>query len=45
VAVLRRELAARGGVDADRLRGSDGPVPVEASGQGRVEFEIVSAAI
>ena len=42
VDVLRRELAARGGVDPSRLRVSEGAVPVEASGQGRVEFEIAS---
>ena len=42
VDVLRRELAARGGVDPSRLHVSEGAVPVEASGQGRVEFEIVS---
>ena len=42
VDMLRRELAARGGVDPSRLRASEGAVPVEASGQGRVEFEIAS---
>jgi hypothetical protein len=42
VDLLRRELAARGGVDPSRLRVSEGAVPVEASGQGRVEFEIAS---
>ena len=42
VDLLRRELVARGGVDPSRLRASEGMVPVEASGQGRVEFEIVS---
>lgn len=38
---LKKELGARG-VDVARLRESEGTVPVEASGEGRVEFEIVS---
>jgi hypothetical protein len=42
VDVLRGELAARGGVDPGRLHVSAGAVPVEASGRGRVEFEIAS---
>lgn len=42
VDVLRRELAARGFVDPSRLHVSEGAVPVEASGPGRVEFEIAS---
>jgi hypothetical protein len=33
--------ATKGAANADRLRAADGVVPVEASGQGRVEFEIV----
>jgi hypothetical protein len=42
VELLRRELVTRAGVDAARLRVSEGLIPVEASGQGRVEFEIAS---
>jgi hypothetical protein len=42
VDMLRRELAARGGVDPSRLHASESAVPVEASGPGRVEFEIAS---
>jgi hypothetical protein len=41
--ITRRELTARG-VDTTRLRPSDGPVPVEASGSGRVEFEMLPLA-
>ncbi|MGH7350271.1 MAG: hypothetical protein ACREI6_09635, partial [Candidatus Rokuibacteriota bacterium] len=33
--------AAKGAADAERLRATEGLVPVEGSGQGRVEFEIV----
>jgi hypothetical protein len=33
--------AAKGTENADRLRTTDAVVPVEASGQGRIEFEIV----
>jgi uncharacterized protein involved in outer membrane biogenesis len=33
--------AAKGNANAERLRVTEGVVPVEASGQGRVEFEIV----
>ncbi len=33
--------AAKGARNAERLRVTEGVVPVEASGQGRVEFEIV----
>jgi hypothetical protein len=33
--------AAKGTANAERLRVSEGVVPVEASGQGRIEFEIV----
>jgi hypothetical protein len=33
--------ATKGAANAERLRTSDGVIPVEASGQGRVEFEIV----
>ena len=40
VEMVRRELEARGAVDLSRLRLSDGVVPIEASGAGRVEFEI-----
>jgi len=39
---LRRELTARGGVDSGRLVVGEGAVPVEASGPGRIEFEIKS---
>lgn len=35
-----RTLLAERGVDVSRLLSSEGPVPVEASGPGRVEFEI-----
>jgi hypothetical protein len=41
--VTRRELVGKG-VDPARLRPSDGTVPVEASGAGRVEFEMISLA-
>jgi hypothetical protein len=40
VELTRRALEARGGVDPARLRVSEGAVPVEASGAGRVEFEM-----
>ena len=43
LAVTRRELEAKG-VDPARLRVSEGAVPVEASGAGRVEFEMVPDA-
>jgi len=33
--------AAKGTANAERLRVTEGVVPVEASGQGRIEFEIV----
>jgi hypothetical protein len=33
--------AAKGAANAERLRVTEGVVPVEASGQGRIEFEIV----
>ncbi len=36
-----RLQAAKGSANAERLRATEGVVPVEASGQGRVEFEIV----
>jgi hypothetical protein len=36
-----RLQAAKGTANAERLRATDGVVPVEASGQGRIEFEIV----
>ncbi|HXA96667.1 MAG TPA: DUF748 domain-containing protein [Candidatus Dormibacteraeota bacterium] len=36
----RSRLQARGGVAPERLRSTDGMVPVEGSGLGRVEFEI-----
>jgi hypothetical protein len=32
--------AAKGSENADRLRSTETVVPVEASGQGRIEFEI-----
>ncbi|HVQ74046.1 MAG TPA: DUF748 domain-containing protein [Candidatus Binatia bacterium] len=38
---LVHERASARGVGADRLRASAGVVPVEASGSGRVEFEIL----
>jgi uncharacterized protein involved in outer membrane biogenesis len=40
VELVRRELEARGSIDPSRLRPADGVVPIEASGAGRVEFEI-----
>jgi len=36
-----RLQAAKGTANAERLRSTEGVVPVEASGEGRVEFEIV----
>jgi hypothetical protein len=36
-----RLQAARGSANAERLRATEGVVPVEASGRGRIEFEIV----
>jgi hypothetical protein len=36
-----RLQAAKGTANAERLRATEGVVPVEAAGQGRVEFEIV----
>ncbi len=36
-----RLQAAKGTANAERLRATEGVVPVEASGQGRIEFEIV----
>jgi uncharacterized protein involved in outer membrane biogenesis len=40
--VTRARLgAAKGAANADRLRVTEGVVPVEASGEGRIEFEIV----
>jgi hypothetical protein len=36
-----RLQAAKGTANAERLRVTEGVVPVEASGQGRIEFEIV----
>jgi hypothetical protein len=41
--LIRRELVGKG-VDPARLRPSDGTVPVEASGAGRVEFEMIPLA-
>jgi hypothetical protein len=38
--VTRSRLLAQGGVDPARLRTTEGVVPVEGSGLGRVEFEI-----
>jgi hypothetical protein len=43
VELTRNELEAKG-VDRARLRVSEGAVPVEASGPGRVEFEMAPAA-
>ncbi len=40
--ITRGRLLARGAVAADRLRVTDGVVPVEGSGLGRIEFEIAS---
>jgi uncharacterized protein involved in outer membrane biogenesis len=40
--LIRTRLgASKGAANADRLRAADGVVPVEASGQGRIEFELV----
>src|SRR5216684_1294855 len=36
-----RLQATKGTANAERLRATEGVVPVEASGQGRIEFEIV----
>jgi hypothetical protein len=36
-----RLQAAKGAANAERLHATEGVVPVEASGQGRIEFEIV----
>ena len=36
-----RLQATKGSANADRLRATEGVVPVEGSGEGRVEFEIV----
>ncbi|MNC98262.1 hypothetical protein D3C83_161660 [compost metagenome] len=36
-----RLQAARGSANAERLRATEGVIPVEASGRGRIEFEIV----
>ncbi len=36
-----RLQATKGSANAERLRATEGVVPVEASGQGRIEFEIV----
>jgi hypothetical protein len=44
VALVRRELEAHGGVNPARLRASDGALPVESSGFGRVEFEMTPDA-
>ena len=47
LAALRMEVtrarleATKGAANAERLRVTEGVVPVEASGQGRIEFEIV----
>jgi hypothetical protein len=40
VEATRAELQRIGGIDPVRLRAGTGPTPVEASGRGRVEFEI-----
>jgi uncharacterized protein involved in outer membrane biogenesis len=40
-ATRARLEAAKGAANAERLRATEGVVPVEASGQGRIEFEIV----
>jgi len=40
-ATRARLEAAKGTANAERLRATEGVVPVEASGQGRIEFEIV----
>jgi hypothetical protein len=39
--IRARLQAARGSANAERLRATEGVVPVEASGRGRIEFEIV----
>jgi hypothetical protein len=43
LALTRSQLEARG-VDGTRLRTQEGAVPVEASGVGRVEFEMIPEA-
>jgi hypothetical protein len=40
-ATRARLEAAKGAANAERLRVTEGVVPVEASGQGRIEFEIM----
>ena len=40
--ITRSRLLERGGVDANRLRVTEGLVPVEGTGLGRIEFEIGS---
>lgn len=44
VALIRHELESKGGVDPTRLLVSEGTVPVETSGPGRVEFEMMPDA-
>ena len=44
LALVRQELEAKGEVNPQRLRVSEGAMPVEASGSGRVEFDMVPVA-
>ena len=44
IALVRQELESKGDVDPKRLRVSEGAVPVEASGAGRVEFDMIPNA-
>jgi len=44
LALVRQELEAKGEVNPQRLRVSEGTMPVEASGSGRVEFDMVPVA-
>jgi len=42
--LVRQELESKGDVNPKRLRVSEGAVPIEASGAGRVEFEMIPDA-
>jgi hypothetical protein len=44
IALVRQELESKGDVNPKRLRVSEGAMPVEASGSGRVEFDMIPNA-
>src|SRR5262249_40443857 len=44
IALVRQELESKGEVNPQRLRVSEGATPVEASGSGRVEFDMIPVA-